>query len=364
MAYNEIRLGDYIQEYDEINTNHEFKNIDDLQGINSNKYFQECKSNKNDINLFRYRICRKGMFSYNRATSRNGEKISIAYRTGPDCLVSPSYYCFFITDENVLLPEYLMLHFKKPSFDKYARFNSWGSATEFFTFQDMCETKICIPNIDEQKKVIRQYNTIRNHISILENINEKLEKLAIYNYESIFNNKNKNGKLNQICNYSDKRISINELTISTYFSTENMLKNKKGTIPAISMPEDGNVVFCEKGNTLISNIRPYFKKIYHCEFDCGCSTDVLSFKPISNDFSFYLYTILYSDHFFDYMTANSTGTKMPRGDKKAIMDYDIYVPEIHELLELNNQCKSIFNTININKNEITKLKSLIDFISL
>ena len=112
MEYNKYKLGELIEQYDEINLNGEFTDISDLQGINSNKYFQECKSNKNDIDLYRYRICRHGMFSYNRATSRNGEKISIALRTGGDCIVSPSYYCFRVKDEEVLCPEYLdiLLH--------------------------------------------------------------------------------------------------------------------------------------------------------------------------------------------------------------------------------------------------------------
>ena len=136
MAYCKYKLGDLVEQYDEINQNGEFTEIEDLQGINSNKYFQECKSNKNNIDLLRYRICRHGMFSYNRATSRNGEKISIALRTGDDCIVSPSYYCFRVKDEEVLCPEYLDIWFKRPVFDKYARFNSWGSATEFFTFDD------------------------------------------------------------------------------------------------------------------------------------------------------------------------------------------------------------------------------------
>ena len=154
MEYRKFRLGELIEQYDVINVNGEFSDIENLQGINSNKYFQECKSNKNDIELTRYRICRKGMFSYNRATSRNGEKISIAYRTDSDCIVSPSYYCFKVNDENVLCPEYLDIWFKRPTFDRYARFNSWGSATEFFSFEDFCATEIFLPSISEQRKIV------------------------------------------------------------------------------------------------------------------------------------------------------------------------------------------------------------------
>lgn len=178
MEYKKVRLGDYLLGYDEINKDGEFSEIDDLQGINNEKYFQGCQSNKNDIDLNRYRICRHGMFAYNKATSRNGEKISIAYRTDGDCLISPSYICFSIKDENVLMPEYLMLWFKRPEFDRYARFNSWGSATEFFTWEDFQDIEFDLPPIEEQQKIVRQYKTITDRIGVLEKINERLRQFA------------------------------------------------------------------------------------------------------------------------------------------------------------------------------------------
>ena len=106
MKSNYDVLGKYIAPCDELNSEAE---LTLLQGISNEKYFQGCKSNTNDIDLTRYRICRKGWFCYNRATTRNGEKISIAYREEEDCLVSPSYKCFKIVDENKLDPIYLLL---------------------------------------------------------------------------------------------------------------------------------------------------------------------------------------------------------------------------------------------------------------
>ena len=176
--YKKVKLGELVEYYDEINQNGEFENIDDLQGINSNKYFQECKSNKNDINLNRYRICRNKTFAYNKATSRNGEKISIAYRTEGDCLISPSYNTFKIKDKGVVLPEYLLLQFSKPSFDRYARFNSWGSATEFLNWDDFCNMEIKLISIEEQKKIVNEYKTINKRLNALKEINIQLNELA------------------------------------------------------------------------------------------------------------------------------------------------------------------------------------------
>lgn len=185
MQSEKKKLSEFIEPYDELNTSGEFSSLDFLQGINSNKYFQECKSNKNDINLLRYRICRNNTFSYNKATSRNGEKISIAYRTDGDCLVSPSYQCFRIKDINVLDPYYLMLNFRKKRFDQYARFNSWGSATEFFTWDCMENAEIRMPNIDVQLQIVKQYNSFKNRIENLKKQNESLRELALTLFKEI-----------------------------------------------------------------------------------------------------------------------------------------------------------------------------------
>lgn len=199
-----VKLGDYIDLYDELNSKQEFKSIDYLQGINNEKYFQECQSNKNDIDLFRYRICRHGMFSYNKATSRNGEKISIAYRDGGDCLVSPSYVCFSIKDEHVLMHEYLLLFFKRPVFDRYVRFNSWGSATEFFTWQSMKDVRFKLPSIDEQKRIVSIFNKITDRISLLNILDEKLLNFGKQTMKKIYNSSDAFNGIITIEDYCEK----------------------------------------------------------------------------------------------------------------------------------------------------------------
>lgn len=190
MKSSRVKLKDYIELYDEINKANEFTSLDSLQGINKEKFFQECHSNKNEIDLTRYRICRKGMFAYNKATSRNGEKISIAYRESDDCLISPSYICFYIKDESVLMHEYLMLLFRNPTFDKYVRFHSWGSATEFFTWESMCDVEIQLPSIKEQKAIVNKFNKIKERISFVEKeiceISKLLDLLFMQKFGFIF----------------------------------------------------------------------------------------------------------------------------------------------------------------------------------
>ena len=130
-------------------------------------------------------------------------------------------------------------------------------------------------------------------------------------------------ELNDICVYRNERISTNALNSHTYVSTENMLPDKGGVTDAASLPTVSQTSKFRHGDTLVSNIRPYFKKIWFAEYDGGCSNDVLVFSAKEGVDPKYLYYVLANDSFFAYSTATSKGTKMPRGDKTSIMQYQI-----------------------------------------
>ncbi len=140
-------------------------------------------------------------------------------------------------------------------------------------------------------------------------------------------------KLLDICEYAKGKIKVSSLDETTYISTENMLPNKGGTTQAASLPTQEQTQAFMKNDVLVSNIRPYFKKIWYASFDGGCSNDVLVFRAKEGISSRFLYYVLADDTFFDYSMATSKGTKMPRGDKKAIMEYE--VPK----LPYEEQCK-------------------------
>lgn len=183
MKSNYKRLGNYIVPCDEKNTGNIIKK---LQGISNQKYFQKSHTNTIGVDLEKYRIVRTGQFAFNRATTRNGEKISIALRQGKDCIVSPSYRIFKSKDENVLNSEYLMMWFKRPEFDRFARFKSHGSAHEFFDYGEMCEVELPIPSIEKQQEIVREYNTIQNRITLNNQMINKLEETAQAIYKQWF----------------------------------------------------------------------------------------------------------------------------------------------------------------------------------
>lgn len=160
------RIGAYISPIDERNTE---LMVSLSQGICNEKYFTSPKQIAN--NERNSKIVRKGQFAYNRATTRNGEKISIAYRNGEDCVVSSAYQVFEVTQKDKLLSEYLMMWFKRAEFDRYARYMSKGSAHEFFEYSDMEDVKIPIPDIIVQQSIVNIYNAYL----MRKEINEKLK---------------------------------------------------------------------------------------------------------------------------------------------------------------------------------------------
>lgn len=126
-----------------------------------------------------------------------------------------------------------------------------------------------------------------------------------------------------ICEYAKGKIDVAVLDEDTYISTENMMPNKGGITSASSLPTVAQTQSFSSGDVLVSNIRPYFKKIWFAEYDGGCSNDVLVFRAKDGVSKRFLYYVLADDAFFDYSMATSKGTKMPRGDKAAIMKYEV-----------------------------------------
>ena len=160
-------------------------------------------------------------------------------------------------------------------------------------------------------------------------------------------------ELKNICQYRIGKVLVNTLDKKNYISTENMLPDKRGIQPATSLPNTGITQRYCVGDVLVSNIRPYFKKIYFAKNDGGCSNDVLVFQPLNNVEPQYLYYVLANDEFFAYCTASSKGTKMPRGDKGAIMQYKVNLPDLETQKKIAKVLSALDDKIELN-NQINK----------
>lgn len=166
-------LGDFIRQVDVRNTDGKEEN---LLGVSVQKMFIPSIANTVGTDFTKYKVVKRGQFTYIPDTSRRGDKIGIALLTDYDeGLVSNIYTVFEVKDENELLPEYLMLWFSRPEFDRYARFKSHGSVREIMDWDEMCKVKLPVPSIEKQRSIVKAYNTITDRIELKQKINDNLE---------------------------------------------------------------------------------------------------------------------------------------------------------------------------------------------
>ena len=169
-------LGEYIRQVDIRNKEGKKEN---LLGVSVQKQFIQSIANTVGTDFTKYKVVKKGQFTYIPDTSRRGDKIAIAlledYEEG---LVSNVYTVFEVIDTEKLLPEYLMLWFSRPEFDRYARFKSHGSVREVMDWEEMCKVELPVPDIEKQRKIVKAYKTITDRIDLKQKINDNLEATA------------------------------------------------------------------------------------------------------------------------------------------------------------------------------------------
>lgn len=160
MALTKYKLGELLQFEDERNSNGTYT-LDDVKGISIQKAFIETKANMEGVSLGPYILVKPDFFAYVTVTSRNGEKITIAYNTTEATyIVSSSYVVFSVKRNDLLSSNYLFMYFNRPEFDRYARKNSWGSARETFNWEDLCDIDIELPDLPTQQKYVDIYNAM------------------------------------------------------------------------------------------------------------------------------------------------------------------------------------------------------------
>ena len=177
------RLGDYIQPVDIRNKELE---VETLLGVSNAKEFIPSIANTIGTDMSNYKVVTKGQFVYIPDTSRRGDKISIALMQEDKAIVSQAYTVFEVVDQIHLLPDYLMMWFRRPEFDRYARFKSHGSAREVFDWEEMCEVRLPIPDIEVQREIVAQYEAITRRIALNERICANLEETAQALYNKMF----------------------------------------------------------------------------------------------------------------------------------------------------------------------------------
>lgn len=176
--YPSVPLGEYIEQLDRRNSDGALT-IADVQGISTDKCFIPTKANMDGVSVLSYKIVAPSEFVYVADTSRRGDKMALALNSSDkDILVSSIYTVFRSIDKSILLPEYLFLLFNRPEFDRYTRFNSWGSARETFDWNEMCRVQIPLPPIDVQQAIVDVYHCMERAKQIATTARKKLKTLC------------------------------------------------------------------------------------------------------------------------------------------------------------------------------------------
>lgn len=251
----------------------------------------------------------------------------------------------------------------------FKNYEGQSTALSILNKSQFSNIEISIPPLDVQKKIAGVLGALDDKIELNNKINQNLEAQAQALFKSWFIDFEpfggkmpddwKIGKLSDIAEYSNDTISTEFTSFENYISTENMLPNRGGISRASSLPTSNTVKSYRTTDVLISNIRPYFKKIWFALFSGGCSNDILVFRS-KKDSPAFVFNVLNQDDFFEYVMSGANGSKMPRGDKKHIMQYKVIIPSAKTIKEFENIAITFLEKFSNNNQENLRLAELRD----
>ena len=354
-----VRLGDYIEECDERNSDNALT-LDALKGISTSKVFIETKANMDGVSLTSYKIVAPREFAYVSDTSRRGDKIALAFNNEKEkVLISSIYTIFRSKDENVLSPEYLYLLFNRSEFDRYSRFNSWGSARETFDWSELCRVEIPLPSIETQRALVAIYDGLQKTIAENEALIKEMESVC---HAFVIDCKTKypKVKLGEWITECDERNSDNALALDALkgISTSKVFIETKANMDGVSLtsykivaPREfayvsdtsrrGDKIALafnnEKEKVLISSIYTVFR-----------SKDENVLSPE------YLYLLFNRSEFDRYSRFNSWGSARETFDWAEMCYVKIPLPPI----ELQRSIAEVFNCLQESKRIVKETREL------
>ena len=236
MGLSKYKLGELISLCDERNSDNKYT-LSDVKGISIKKEFIETKADMAGVSLTPYILVRPDSFAYVTVTSINGEKITLAHNTSKNSyIVSSSYVVFRVCEPDVLLSDYLFMFFNRPEFDRYSRFNSWGSARETFSWEDFCDIDITLPSIEQQRKYVDVYLALQNNLAAYQSKVEEL-KLVCDGYLDKLKIENEKLKIGEFIEMCDERNSEGIYTLKDLrgVSIEKKFINTKADMAGVSL---------------------------------------------------------------------------------------------------------------------------------
>ena len=360
------RLGQYIRQVDVRNTEGKEEN---LLGVSVQKKFIPSIANTVGTDFRKYKVVKKGQFTYIPDTSRRGDKIGIAllenYEEG---LVSNVYTVFEVIDEKQLIPQYLMLWFSRPEFDRFARFKSHGSVREVMDWDEMCNVELPVPTYEEQLRIVESYKTITDRIALKQQINDNLDaQMRAYFKEFIGQSEPVSvGKLKDYCSmqYGYTETATNEPIGSKFLRITDIAQSyiDWSAVPYCPITDDnhqkyvlseGDVVIARTGAT-VGVAKMLGKNIPDAVF----ASFLVRIRPNDDDYKYFFGLTITSKEFLEFVQTNAGGSAQPQANPPLLGEYDISLPDKENLIGFNQRIACFLNIIENNEMEITKLNEV------
>lgn len=344
MKSNYKQLGQFIRQVDVRNAAGKEEN---LLGVSVQKTFIPSIANTVGTDFTKYKVVRRGQFTYIPDTSRRGDKIGIALLSDYDeGLVSNVYTTFEVIDKNELLPEYLMLWFSRPEFDRYARFKSHGSVREVMDWDEMCKVKLPVPPISVQRDIVKAYQTITNRIELKRQVNDNLEAVLAASHSKMFFSKD-----------TSEHSKLGELMT---FSNGKSRPKTDGTIPVYG--GNGVLSYTDQHNienaVLIGRVGAYCGSVYLEQGICWVSDNAIFAKSKITKDEFFDYFLLKRLNLFNH----HVGTGQQLLTQEILNNIEVPKPVTEQIEIFNRKAASVFGTIFTNSREIIRLQELSDLL--
>ena len=367
MKSNYKKLGDFIQVVSIKNTNLE---VTKLLGVSITKKFIPSIANTIGTDMSKYKVVKKNQFTYGSITSRNGDKISVALLEDDEAIVSTSYTVFEVIDTDELLPEYLMMWFRRTEFDRYARYMSHGSTREAFGWDEMCDVELPVPSIEKQKEIVKEYHTITDRIKLNEQLNQNLEETAQAIYKEWFL-------------INDIETTIEELNDLSTAVVDNRGKTPKWTLDGVPLVE-ANAINTNQPFVDLSKVQKFVtNEVYSNSFRSGhpkekdilivtVGSSIGSLAIVSNEMfsiaqniiairpkdgcSHYLYETLrhrQSDLLSLDIGSAQSSIKVPH-----LLSMDIDLPDNALLFKFEDIASKLYGKVLVNQKQVVKLYKL------
>lgn len=370
MRSNYRKLGDYIELVND--TNHLGKYSEsDVRGVSNNKDIIKTKANNTGRDFRNFYIVSPSCFIYNSRTSRMGDKVGLGFNNSENTFITSFNNTVFRIKNKNLLPEYLFMWFNRSEFDRYARYHSWGSSTELFPWDGMCDVELPVPSIEEQQKIIDDYNVVKDRFNLNKKLMAKLEKTAFALFNEMFpihghEIENEYTVLNELIDFNPKH-TIKKNVSTTYVEMANVSENYMSINDSIVRPFSSGSKF-KNMDTLLARITPCLENgktafvdfldddevaFGSTEFIVMRSKDKCKLSP------YWIYCLAKNENFRSYAISSMTGSSgRQRVHSDYLKEYRVNAESLECMNRFHYLATPLFSLISASHAENQRLKQL------